>query len=97
VSEQLLQFNTILTGNRPELIHPFASAIDTELEIPKTMVRVPNLHHFDCNGLRNYQVIVKNNSKPEYVRLPEGKKEVYEDYGNFSIEEWHKKHSVFKA
>ncbi|KAF8891960.1 Mss4-like protein [Gymnopilus junonius] len=63
----------------PELIHPFASAIDSpELESPKTMV---------C---------VKLNSKPSYVRLPEGRKQTYEDYGELSLEEWHKKHKLFK-
>ncbi|KAE9397796.1 hypothetical protein BT96DRAFT_921242 [Gymnopus androsaceus JB14] len=62
----------------PELIHPFASAIDSpELQPPETMV---------C---------VKLDSKPEYVRLPEGKKETYTNYGNYSIEEWHKKNNVF--
>ncbi|KAF5364577.1 hypothetical protein D9758_005642 [Tetrapyrgos nigripes] len=40
-------------------------------------------------------VVVKSNSKPDYVRLPEGKKEVYENYGPHSIEEWHKKNGVY--
>ncbi|KAF8182357.1 Mss4-like protein [Pholiota molesta] len=63
----------------PELIHPFASAIDSpELESPETMV---------C---------VLLNSKPAYVRLPEGKKELYEQYGPDSLEEWHKKHHLYK-
>ncbi|CAD6446679.1 69704f58-3d86-432e-a04b-dbbf46f1ec84-CDS [Sclerotinia trifoliorum] len=61
----------------PELIHPFASAIDTELPVVEEMV---------C---------VKGDSKPEYVRWPEGKKKVYEGYGDFSIEEWHKKNGLF--
>jgi hypothetical protein len=61
----------------PELIHPFASAIDTDLPIPEEMV---------C---------AKANSKPDWVRWPEGKKSVHEDYGEASIEEWHKKHKVF--
>jgi hypothetical protein len=57
----------------PELLHPFASAIDSpELERP------------------DYLVVVKMNSKPDYIRLPEGKKELFEDYGPESIEEWHK-------
>ncbi|KAF6747438.1 Mss4-like protein [Ephemerocybe angulata] len=64
----------------PELLHPFASAIDSpELESPESLV------------------VVKNNSKPAYVRLPEGEKKVYEDYGPDSIEEWHKKHNLYKA
>ncbi|KAA1474695.1 hypothetical protein DENSPDRAFT_841319 [Dentipellis sp. KUC8613] len=62
----------------PELLHPFASAIDSpELKPPETMV------------------IVRNDSKPAYVRLPEGDKEVHEVYGPFSIEEWHKKHGEY--
>ncbi|TGO62578.1 hypothetical protein BOTNAR_0112g00040 [Botryotinia narcissicola] len=63
----------------PELIHPFASAIDTELPIAEEMV---------C---------VKGDSKPEYVRWPEGKKKVYEGYGEFSIEEWHKEKGFWVA
>ncbi|KAG2009467.1 hypothetical protein CC2G_012400 [Coprinopsis cinerea AmutBmut pab1-1] len=64
----------------PELIHPFASAIDSpELEAPETMV---------C---------IKLDSKPGHVRLPEGKKETYQGYGEESIEGWHKKHGCFKA
>lgn len=62
----------------PELIHPFASAIDTELPAPDEMV---------C---------VKDNSKPKWVRWPEGKKKVYQNFGSDgSIDEWHKKHGVF--
>ncbi|PPQ68787.1 hypothetical protein CVT25_008865 [Psilocybe cyanescens] len=64
----------------PDLIHPFASAIDSpELESPKTLT---------C---------IKSDSKPTYVRLPEGDKTVYPEYGPYSIEEWHKKHHAFKA
>ncbi|KII86722.1 hypothetical protein PLICRDRAFT_43372 [Plicaturopsis crispa FD-325 SS-3] len=61
----------------PELIHPFASAIDTELEIPEEMV------------------VVMMNSKPPYVRLPEGKKHVYQEYPPDSLEGWHKKHNLY--
>ncbi|RPB13989.1 DUF636 domain-containing protein [Morchella conica CCBAS932] len=56
----------------PELVHPFAPAIDTPLKEPAEMV---------C---------IKNNSKPAYVRWPEGKKQVHEDYNTLSLEEWHK-------
>ncbi|KAF9078555.1 Mss4-like protein [Rhodocollybia butyracea] len=64
--------------NWPELIHPFASAIDSpDLPPPETMV---------C---------VKLDSKPQYVRLPEGKKETYDNYGPHSIEEWHKANNMF--
>lgn len=61
----------------PELIHPFASAIDTELPIPDEMV---------C---------VKGDSKPDWVRWPEGKKNIHVHYGETSIEGWHKKHGHF--
>ncbi|EPE31665.1 Mss4-like protein [Glarea lozoyensis ATCC 20868] len=61
----------------PELIHPFASAIDTELPVVDEMV---------C---------VMGNSKPAWVRLPEGKKSVHEVYGEDSIEGWHKKKGLW--
>ncbi|KAG6852654.1 hypothetical protein C0991_010167 [Blastosporella zonata] len=62
----------------PELIHPFASAIDSpELKAPDTLT---------C---------IKLDSKPAYVRLPEGKKKEYEEYGPESLEEWHKNHKEF--
>jgi len=63
----------------PELIHPFASAIDSpELESPKTII---------C---------VKADSRPSYVRLPEGDKKIFKDYGPDSLEGWHKKHRLYK-
>jgi hypothetical protein len=34
-------------------------------------------------------------SKPPYVRLPEGQKEVYSKYGTESLESWHKKNGLF--
>lgn len=61
----------------PELIHPFASAIDTELPVPEEMA---------C---------VKGDSKPEWVRWPEGKKEVFEEFGGDSIEGWHRRKGLF--
>ncbi|KAJ7160333.1 Mss4-like protein [Mycena filopes] len=61
----------------PELVHPFASAIDSPLQTPEKLV---------C---------VKLDSKPDYVRLPEGAKDVYEGYGPDSVEGWHKKNKVF--
>jgi hypothetical protein len=61
----------------PELIHPFASAIDTELAVPEKMT---------C---------VVGDSKPEWVRWPEGEKEVFEKYGPHSLEEWHKVNGLF--
>ena len=61
----------------PELIHPFAPAIDTELPVPDEMV---------C---------IMEDSKPKWVRWPEGKKSVHGSYGGDSLEGWHKKHSLF--
>ncbi|KAG6331005.1 hypothetical protein ID866_8085 [Astraeus odoratus] len=69
----------------PELLHPFASAIDSpELEAAGEMVCIFFV-----------SVIVKLDSKPDYVRLPEGPKKKYEHYGPHSIEEWHKKHRKY--
>ena len=61
----------------PQLIHPFASAIDTELKVPEKMV---------C---------VLANSKPAWVRWPEGEKSVHNVYGEDSLEGWHKKNGEF--
>ncbi|KAJ6453165.1 Mss4-like protein [Mycena sanguinolenta] len=62
----------------PELVHPFASAIDSPaLEVPEKMV---------C---------LMTDSKPDYVRLPEGAKELYPEYPQFSLEDWHKKNGLF--
>jgi hypothetical protein len=41
------------------------------------------------------QTVIKMNSKPSWVRLPEGKKETYEDYGSESLEGWHKKEGLY--
>ncbi|EEP78620.1 conserved hypothetical protein [Uncinocarpus reesii 1704] len=60
----------------PELVHPFASAIDTDLPVPDEMV---------C---------ILEDSKPAWVRWPEGKKTVYKQYGD-SLEGWHKKKGLF--
>lgn len=43
------------------------------------------------------KVCVMLNSKPSYVRLPDGEKEVYNGYGPETLESWHKKHHKFKA
>lgn len=61
----------------PELIHPFASAIDSPLPVPEEMV---------C---------IRNDSKPDWVRWPEGKKQVHEAYGETSLEGWHKKNNLW--
>ncbi|KAF9445107.1 hypothetical protein P691DRAFT_710871 [Macrolepiota fuliginosa MF-IS2] len=41
-------------------------------------------------------VCVKMDSKPDYVRLPEGDKKVYQHYGPDSLEGWHKKNGLYK-
>jgi hypothetical protein len=40
-------------------------------------------------------VCVRGDSKPKYVRWPEGKKEVQDGFGEESIESWHKKHGFW--
>ncbi|KAJ7575554.1 Mss4-like protein [Mycena floridula] len=40
-------------------------------------------------------VCIKMNSKPDHVRLPEGPKDLYDDYGVNSLEEWHKKNGLY--
>jgi len=40
-------------------------------------------------------VCVKGDSKPEWVRWPEGKKSVHQGFGEDSLEEWHKKRGLF--
>ncbi|KAL1728366.1 Mss4-like protein [Schizophyllum commune] len=61
----------------PELIHPFAAAIDSELAVVEEMS------------------ICRADSKPAWVRLPEGKKQVYDMYPPDSLEGWHKKHGLW--
>lgn len=40
-------------------------------------------------------VCVLGNSKPKWVRWPEGKKQVHEVYGEESIEGWHKQRGMY--
>ncbi len=61
----------------PDLIHPFASAIDSDLPTPASMV---------C---------VRGDSKPAWVRWPEGPKSVHQAFGKESIEGWHRKHGQY--
>ncbi|KAK7053398.1 hypothetical protein VNI00_004024 [Paramarasmius palmivorus] len=62
----------------PELIHPFAQAIDSpQLVNPKKMV---------C---------LKLVDKPDWVRLPEGDKDLFDDYPAESLEGWHKKNGLY--
>jgi hypothetical protein len=85
----------------PELIHPFASSVDSpELEVPKKMVWLATLISSYLNGshadVSKIQVCIKLNSKPGYVCLPEGDKQVYQDYGPNSLEDWHKKNGLYE-
>ncbi|KAG7439628.1 DUF636 domain-containing protein, partial [Guyanagaster necrorhizus] len=43
---------------------------------------------------RGVGICVKMNVKPDLVRLPEGDKEIYDDYGPLSLAKWHKKHNL---
>lgn len=62
----------------PELIHPFASAIDTTLPVPPARVHL----------MLRY--------KPGWVRPQIGPRdEVYEEYPELSLAEWHRKHGVW--
>jgi hypothetical protein len=36
-------------------------------------------------------------SAPAYVRLPEGKKKVFEEYPGASLKEWHKENNEYVA
>ncbi|KAL4067183.1 Mss4-like protein [Scleroderma yunnanense] len=40
-------------------------------------------------------VVIHADSKPDYVRLPEGPKQVYQGFGPDSFEQWHKNHGKF--
>ncbi|KAJ7616677.1 Mss4-like protein [Roridomyces roridus] len=64
----------------PELIHPFAPAIDN-LDAALTEALGPQ--KYDPKKL--VLVCIKNDSKPAYVRLPEGPKETYDGYGTHSL------------
>jgi hypothetical protein len=39
--------------------------------------------------------VLLTGSAPTFVRLPEGKKKVYEEYPQVSLEEWHKEHNEY--
>jgi hypothetical protein len=34
-------------------------------------------------------------SAPAHVRLPDGKKKIFEEYPDASLEEWHKEHNEY--
>lgn len=81
---------------RPEYIHPFASAIDSpELKIPEKIVSHKFLLTRRSLITILSQVCIKLDSKPAYVRLPEGQREEYENYGPESLESWHKKNGLY--
>ena len=85
---------------RPENIHPFASAIDTPLEVPEKMVSCDmrfTVLLFALRVLFMYpQVVLLTKDKPPYVRLPEGSISVYKEYPPDSLEGWHKKNDLYK-
>ncbi len=59
----------------PELMHPFASVIDTPLPIP------------------DHTVHIMTTSKANWVRVkPDTRDEVFDQYPDCSIEDWHQKH-----
>jgi len=62
----------------PELLHPFASAIDE-----------PDLK------VREEMTVFMTGSAPAYVRLPDGKKKLFGEYPEVSLEEWHKEHNEY--
>lgn len=74
---------------------PFASAVDSPLVGPEELV-YSILSELSCRQvLILVQVVVKETSKPDHVRLPEGQKIVYRNYGPLSVEEWHKQHGLW--
>ena len=86
---------------RPELLHPFASAIDEpELKPPGEMVRVNRnralpMADASMGCACHVQTVLMRGSAPAYVRLPEGKKKVLQEYPKLSLEEWHKEHNEY--
>ncbi|KAL7273000.1 hypothetical protein RUND412_004165 [Rhizina undulata] len=40
-------------------------------------------------------VCIMKNSKPSYVRWPEGNKQIFNEYPELSIEDWHKKNGEY--
>lgn len=67
----------------PELIHPFASAIDYTTDKDGKEGQLPSPDEMVC---------IMESSKPEWVRWPEGKKKVFDKYAEQSIADWHKEH-----
>jgi hypothetical protein len=62
----------------PELVHPFASAIDTPLPVPPSRVHL----------MLRY--------KPDWVRPQLGPRdEVFDEYPELSLADWHKRHGVW--
>lgn len=75
---------------------PFASAIDSDLSPAHELVHPPLLPpNFKILIIYHPQTIAKASSKPPHVRLPEGPKQTYEEYGPLSVAEWHKEHGVW--
>ncbi|KAI9819742.1 MAG: hypothetical protein M1826_001095 [Phylliscum demangeonii] len=74
----------------PELVHPFASAIDTPLPVVEGE-EVSTKGRGDGGAM----VCVMADSKPDWARWPDGPKRVWPLYAEESIEEWHKKHGKY--
>ena len=82
---------------RPELLHPFASAIDEpELKVPAEMVRFA-ISQVSLKLMRgpSCQTVLMTASAPAYVRLPEGPKKGFKEYPEASLDDWHKEHGEY--
>lgn len=79
-------------------MHPFASSIDSpELKEPAEIVEF-SIFTSSTVDLTNLQIVLMRGSCPSYVRLPEGRRQVFEEYpvGAFeSLEDWHKKNGEY--
>ena len=96
VPSMLIRLHRSLTC-RPELLHPFASAIDEpELKVPAEMVRFA-ISQVSSELMRgpSCQTVLMAGSAPAYVRLPEGPKKVFQEYPEASLDEWHKEHGEY--
>eukprot|EP00208_Stichococcus_sp_RCC1054_P008092 CAMPEP_0206149726 /NCGR_PEP_ID=MMETSP1473-20131121/37934_1 /ASSEMBLY_ACC=CAM_ASM_001109 /TAXON_ID=1461547 /ORGANISM="Stichococcus sp, Strain RCC1054" /LENGTH=163 /DNA_ID=CAMNT_0053547207 /DNA_START=927 /DNA_END=1415 /DNA_ORIENTATION=- len=65
----------------PELVHPLSTAMDTPLKPPPRGVRL--------------MLAFKPGWMPEEYPLPSAQSDSFDEYPYQSIEEWHKKHSLW--
>ncbi|KAG5350210.1 hypothetical protein C0989_012189 [Termitomyces sp. Mn162] len=83
---------------RRDVVRPILAALTSNFNVT---YRPEFIHPFasaiDSPDLKvpNKLTVIKLDSKPAYVRLPERPREVYDDYGKYSLEEWHKKHRQY--